>query len=175
MMNCSNCHRTVPDDAILCPYCGYEQQIETLSVCSSCNRTIPDDAILCPYCGQPVERQSSQLAEPLTLTSPRFLQIQAILFFIWCIICVCCSMSAFFLGNRDLLTVPSVSPFEFTQQIDTPMSTKYPLSPPTTTLESLGESCNNPIPPGVQFAGSIIFEAGRAETNLRLVYEPLWE
>ncbi|MCP4544641.1 MAG: hypothetical protein GY832_46665 [Chloroflexi bacterium] len=148
-MNCLHCHREIPNDAILCSHCGHEQQTEILQVCSICNRTIPNDAILCPYCGQQVERQSSQPIAPLTFTSSRFLQYQAIFFFIWCIICACCSLSAYFLGNIEPLSY-----FQSMRRIttttlassDAPTAVPTPLVAPTAISSPTIENTPTPTP-----------------------------
>jgi|GEM_PF-6541047 RNA polymerase subunit RPABC4/transcription elongation factor Spt4 len=48
---CPNCHKSIPADAVLCPYCGTKFEKSDKALCPKCGKEVPADANLCPYCG----------------------------------------------------------------------------------------------------------------------------
>lgn len=62
-MQCQECNREIPDDALLCPYCGAKIKEPETQQCQHCNRDIPADATLCPYCGKKVGEEDEQQPE----------------------------------------------------------------------------------------------------------------
>ena len=50
LAECPVCHRRIPGDSLICPYCGTKFN-RAKAVCGSCGREIPPDAVVCPYCG----------------------------------------------------------------------------------------------------------------------------
>lgn len=103
-MRCPHCDQdTLADDGV-CPHCGHRQDIEdALLVCPDCSEEIPSDAVLCPHCGTEVEENPATEEPSLrSILSPRFLQVQAIAFFVWCLVCAFCSLTAFFLGAQGI-------------------------------------------------------------------------
>ena len=110
-MRCSNCDRDIPFNAILCPYCGHKAETEdAVLVCQNCSQDVPGDALLCPYCGseievRPVTDEQRGEQRPLTQSffSYRFLQVQAVLFFVWCLTCAFCALASFFIGDQRFL------------------------------------------------------------------------
>lgn len=47
---CPNCHKRIPADSKICPYCGTKFD-SSIAICGSCGSPIPPDAVVCPYCG----------------------------------------------------------------------------------------------------------------------------
>ena len=41
-----------------------------------------------------------------SILSPRFLQVQAVAFFVWCLVCAFCSLTSFFLGVQGIPQLP---------------------------------------------------------------------
>jgi hypothetical protein len=108
-MRCPQCDQDIPTADGVCPNCGHRQDIEdALLVCPGCGEEIRSDAALCPHCGKELESEPV-VEEPSlrSILSPRFLQVQAIAFFVWCLICAFCSLTSFFLGAQ---AVPWLSP-----------------------------------------------------------------
>lgn len=70
-MQCLKCGKTIPEDGILCPYCGTkissaseedaaqlmegEPNPPTWSHCRKCGAEIPEDSVFCPACGESAE------------------------------------------------------------------------------------------------------------------------
>jgi RNA polymerase subunit RPABC4/transcription elongation factor Spt4 len=50
LAECSNCHKRIPADSKICPYCGAKFD-PSFAICGSCGKPIPPDAVVCPYCG----------------------------------------------------------------------------------------------------------------------------
>ncbi len=50
LAECPNCHRRIPADSKICPYCGAKFD-PSIAICGSCGKPIPPDAVICPYCG----------------------------------------------------------------------------------------------------------------------------
>ena len=50
LAECPNCHRRIPADSKICPYCGTKFD-SSVAICGSCGKPIPADAVVCPYCG----------------------------------------------------------------------------------------------------------------------------
>ncbi len=50
LAECPVCHRRIPGDSLICPYCGTTFN-RAKAVCGSCGREIPPDSVVCPYCG----------------------------------------------------------------------------------------------------------------------------
>ena len=44
---CINCKKSLPKDAIFCPYCGTPKK----RLCPNCNKEVCNDIAFCPYCG----------------------------------------------------------------------------------------------------------------------------
>jgi hypothetical protein len=106
-MRCPHCDQDILADDGVCPHCGHRQDIEdALLVCPGCSEEIPSDAVLCPHCGaeltEPEEEPATEESLLQSILSPRFLQVQAIAFFVWCLICAFCSLAAFFLGAQGI-------------------------------------------------------------------------
>ena len=81
-----------------------------LLVCAGCSREIPGDGARCAHCGHEIEPEivgepaveepsgRSTLSSFSSVFSPRFFQVQALVFLVWCLICSFCSLTAFFVG-----------------------------------------------------------------------------
>ena len=65
---CPNCHKSIPADAILCPYCGTKFEKSDKALCPQCEKEIPADALLCPYCGAKFGRVEPGRFIPPSLT-----------------------------------------------------------------------------------------------------------
>ena len=110
-MRCSNCDRDIPFNAILCPYCGHKAETEdAVLVCQNCSQDVPGDALLCPYCGSEIEtrpvtdeQRLEQQPSTQSIFSYRFVQVQAVLFFVWCLTCAFCALASFFIGDQRFL------------------------------------------------------------------------
>jgi RNA polymerase subunit RPABC4/transcription elongation factor Spt4 len=110
-MRCSNCDRDIPFNAVLCPYCGHRAETEdAVLVCKNCSQDVPGDALLCPYCGSEIEAGPVTDEQPVeqppstqSIFSYRFLQAQAVLFFVWCLTCAFCALASFFIGDQRFL------------------------------------------------------------------------
>jgi RNA polymerase subunit RPABC4/transcription elongation factor Spt4 len=110
-MRCSNCDRDIPFNAILCPYCGHKAETEdAVLVCQKCSQDVPGDALLCPYCGSEIEAGPVTDEQPVEQQSPtqsifsyRFIQVQAVIFFVWCLTCAFCALASFFIGDQRFL------------------------------------------------------------------------
>lgn len=48
-MNCKNCGKDNPEDAVFCKACG--KRLDGTAVCQGCSSSIPEDSAFCPYCG----------------------------------------------------------------------------------------------------------------------------
>lgn len=75
-MNCRKCGKSIPNDAVLCPYCGQKVTAEPVrKVCRNCGKYIPDDAVMCPYCGQQLYAaapavQAAPMPQPMPQMQP---------------------------------------------------------------------------------------------------------
>jgi len=61
-MKCPNCKKEIPDDALVCGYCG--TKLVKQQTCPNCGKQVPSDAVGCGYCGtklgeQPVPAQAA--------------------------------------------------------------------------------------------------------------------
>lgn len=59
---CVECRALVPQDAVLCPECGYPFEDDQKVKCNACNSIVVADVDLCPVCGANVKEQD-QVAE----------------------------------------------------------------------------------------------------------------
>jgi hypothetical protein len=143
----------------VCPHCGHREDIEdALLVCPGCSEEIPSDAVLCPHCGteltEPEEEPAPEEPSLRSILSPRFLQIQAIAFFVWCLVCAFCSLAAFFLGAQGIPWLsseygsvprqatfpwPTSTPVSTDGAVPTPGSTSTPTSTPPAIAPSYWE------------------------------------
>ncbi len=137
-MRCSNCDRDIPFNAILCPYCGHKAETEdAVLVCQNCSQDVPGDALLCPYCGSEIEarpitdeQRLQQQPSTQSILSYRFLQVQAVLFFVWCLTCAFCALASFFIGDqRFLAPLLGLQPDQAT--LVRPTRTREPTDTPT--------------------------------------------
>ena len=55
-MNCKYCARTIPDDAVVCCYCGKPVLNVTRWRCPHCGREFEGDRIYCDQCGMGLVR-----------------------------------------------------------------------------------------------------------------------
>ena len=66
MVECGECGTLVRDNAVECPKCGIEFEVE-VAKCSECESWIRSDATTCPYCGTPfrdLEGEGEESGEP---------------------------------------------------------------------------------------------------------------
>jgi len=55
-IECSNCHKLIPDDSLFCLHCGFkiisQKEAEEKQIsCPKCSKSIPEAAHFCPLCG----------------------------------------------------------------------------------------------------------------------------
>jgi DNA-directed RNA polymerase subunit RPC12/RpoP len=150
-MRCSNCDRDIPFNAILCPYCGHKAETEdAVLVCQNCSQDVPGDALLCPYCGSKIETRPvtdeqwlQQQPSTQSILSYRFLQVQAVLFFVWCLTCSFCALASFFIGDqRFLAPLLGLEPGQATPV--RPTRTREPTYTPTPTSDDLLTATSTP-------------------------------
>jgi hypothetical protein len=116
-------------------------------MCPGCSGEVPSDAVLCPHCGRELVESEPVMEEPSlrSILSPRFFQIQAIAFFVWCLVCAFCSLASFFLGVQSIPWLsPEYRPVPEQATFGRPTSTPAPAngqSPvPTPTLPAIAPS-----------------------------------
>jgi hypothetical protein len=135
-MRCPHCDQEIPADDGVCPHCGHKQDIEdALLMCPGCSGEVPSDAVLCPHCGRELVEREPTTEEPSlrSILSPRFLQIQSVAFFVWCLVCAFCSLTSFFLGAQGVPWLSSeyrLIPGQ-TMSRQNPAPTDSPVSTPT--------------------------------------------
>jgi DNA-directed RNA polymerase subunit RPC12/RpoP len=55
-IECSNCHKLIPDDSLFCSHCGFKidsqkDAVEKPIACPNCGKSISETSLFCPYCG----------------------------------------------------------------------------------------------------------------------------